>query len=516
MKISNCPCCGAQVEFRSAAAIIAVCSYCRATVLRDGASAANLGKLSEIPSDYSPIQLSTCGTWKGRRFTVIGRLRLKYADGAWNEWSIEFQDGTSGWLSDASLQFVVMQKNAAVKPPADFEQFPPGRTLNVNQQKYTVTDARTCVCVGGEGELPGTAWDAKEFRSVDLRSVVGNGFISFDYSDVPASVYVGAACTRDELGFGNLRCDEEIERATGKLKGAVIGFECPSCGASLEYHAGFGQTVACSFCRAIVGLEGWRRTVLLKQQELDQRVPAIPLGSKAMLNMKHAQRHTHPPPLAGEGEGTGMAGFIIRGGNIAMPVRGDEYEAIGFMAQSDNEGSEWEEYILYSKAGGFLWLTHADGAWYLGEVLNSLPEERGDRVYHAGKLFRKVSLYRACTKFVLGEFNWQVKIGDEAEVTEWVSGNSNLSRETYPNEVTWTYSSKLPAAMLAKAFGLPQLPALPTTVKPGRIPWSWVLYASTGAFLMDVCAHLMGRGSIVALVIAVLALWYPKKYFEDK
>ena len=119
MKTGNCPSCGAQVQFKSAASAMAVCSFCRGTVLRDGASAENMGKLSEILDDYSPIQLGTTGAWKAKQFAVIGRLRLKYGDGAWNEWSIEFQDGTLGWLSDASGQFIVTRDLSGDQRPRD-------------------------------------------------------------------------------------------------------------------------------------------------------------------------------------------------------------------------------------------------------------------------------------------------------------------------------------------------------------------------------------------------------------
>ena len=238
MKTTNCPSCGAEVQFKSAASAVAVCTFCRGTVLRDGASAANMGKLSEILDDYSPIQLGTTGAWKAKQFTVLGRLRLKYADGAWNEWSIEFQDGTPGWLSDASGQYIVTRRAANARPPVAMDQLQVGRSIVVNKQQYAVTDARKCVCIGGEGELPEPARDGKEFLSVDLRVVGGNGFITFDYSDDPASVYAGEASARGDLKFGNLRSDEAIEQATGKLKGAVTGFDCPSCGASLEYHPG--------------------------------------------------------------------------------------------------------------------------------------------------------------------------------------------------------------------------------------------------------------------------------------
>jgi len=480
VKTSNCPSCGAQVQFKSAASAMAVCSFCRGTVLRDGASAENMGKLSEILDDFSPIQLGTAGAWKAKRFAVVGRLRLKYADGAWNEWSVEFQDGTLGWLSDASGQFIVTRRAATTKPPVSMDQLQVGRNINVSGQKYVVTDARKCVCIGGEGELPGAASDGKEFLSVDLRAVGGNGFITFDYSDDPPSVYSGEACSKGDLRLSNLRSDEAIEQATGKLKGGVTGFDCPSCGGSLEYHAGFGETVACPYCRAVVGLEGDRRTVVLKQDELAQRQPFLPLGSKG----------------------------AIRGGN---------YEVIGFMSRSDGEGSEWEEYILFSKSSGFMWLTHSDDDWYLGEVLNGLPDDRGEQVYHAGKLYRQQSEYTARTTFVLGEFNWRVKIGDEVRVTEWAAGGSALTRETYKDEVTWTTSAKIPEAIIAKFFGLSLADKAPKKAETGSgIPWGWIFAAWGVAFLLDVGAHVIGRGSFIALIVAALALWVPKRFIRGE
>ena len=355
-----------------------------------------------------------------------------------------------------------------------------GRKVNVGGKTYVVTDARKCVYVGGEGELPEAARDGKEFTSVDLRAVGGNGFITFDYSDDPPSVYAGEACSRGDLRFSNLRSDEEIERVTGKLKGGVTGFDCPSCGASLEYHAGFGETVACPTCKAIVGLEGDRRTVVLKQDELAQRQPLLPLGSKG----------------------------TIRGGN---------YEVIGFMSRSDGEGSEWEEYILFSKSSGFMWLTHSGDDWYLGEVLNGLPDDRGEQVYHAGKLYRQESEYTAKTTFVLGEFNWRVKIGDEVRVTEWAAGGSALTRESYQDEVTWTTSAKIPEAIIAKFFGLSLAAKALKNAEPGKgIPWRWILAAWGGAFLLDASAHLTGNGSFAAMIVAALALWAPKWFIRDK
>jgi len=71
-----CPGCGAPVEFRSAQSTHAVCSFCRSTVVRDGATLARIGKIAERFEDFSPLQLLARGLWQARPFTLVGRLRL--------------------------------------------------------------------------------------------------------------------------------------------------------------------------------------------------------------------------------------------------------------------------------------------------------------------------------------------------------------------------------------------------------------------------------------------------------
>jgi hypothetical protein len=152
-------------------------------------------------------------------------------------------------------------------------------------------------------------------------------------------------------------------------------------------------------------------------------------------------------------------------------------------------------------------------------VLNTLPDDRGQEVYHAGKLYRRQSEYTAGTTFVLGEFNWRVRIGDDVRVTEWAAGNSSLAREIYENEVTWTFSAKIPQAIIEKFFGLslPEHATLESALGGGSgIPMNWVLAACAIAFVLDAGAHLAGRGSFTALIVAALALWAPQRLFPGE
>ncbi|WP_442975522.1 DUF4178 domain-containing protein, partial [Salmonella enterica] len=93
-------------EFRSAASALAVCSFCRSTLVRDGEALRRIGQSAELFDDHSPLQLGAAGRWRGAAFTLVGRLQVRYAGGSWNEWHALFdaadaaETPRSGWLSE--------------------------------------------------------------------------------------------------------------------------------------------------------------------------------------------------------------------------------------------------------------------------------------------------------------------------------------------------------------------------------------------------------------------------------
>ena len=77
------PDCGAPVEFRSAAAPFAVCSFCRSTVVRAGDQLRKIGESAEVFDDHTPLQLGAAGSmYQGANFTIVGRLQYRYARAA--------------------------------------------------------------------------------------------------------------------------------------------------------------------------------------------------------------------------------------------------------------------------------------------------------------------------------------------------------------------------------------------------------------------------------------------------
>ena len=107
MQTVSCPSCGAEVKFRSHASVMAVCEYCNTRVLKEAGAVRDLGKISSVLEDYSPIQIGTSGVLGGRPFNVVGRIQLRYSAGLWNEWYLLFDDGSSSWLGDSSGMYVV-------------------------------------------------------------------------------------------------------------------------------------------------------------------------------------------------------------------------------------------------------------------------------------------------------------------------------------------------------------------------------------------------------------------------
>src|SRR6185503_6831204 len=113
----------------------------------------NVGKVGDLPPDPSPICLWTEGVYRGRSFQVLGRIIYEWDDGGWNEWHLVFNDGASGWLSDAQLQYAISFRIDGAPLPPRQELFPGKflRLINVDYQVTTITQARY---KGVEGELP--------------------------------------------------------------------------------------------------------------------------------------------------------------------------------------------------------------------------------------------------------------------------------------------------------------------------------------------------------------------------
>ncbi len=205
---ANCPSCGAPVQFRWSSAAQTVCPFCHSILVRTDVALENVGKVADLPPDPSPIQLLTEGTFKGKKFEVIGRIVYEYEQGGWNEWHIVFSDGTSGWLSDAQLQYAISFLTPADRELPSAEKMsnaaPCACTLSLKGVQYSNATMTRASYKGVEGELPFPFYGKSDMLFADLKTT-GRAFGTIDYSENPPLLFLGEWVEFDELQLKNLR-----------------------------------------------------------------------------------------------------------------------------------------------------------------------------------------------------------------------------------------------------------------------------------------------------------------------
>ncbi|MEZ5355779.1 MAG: DUF4178 domain-containing protein [Bryobacteraceae bacterium] len=416
-----CPSCGAPVEFRFAAAIQTVCPFCRSILIRTDVNWEKVGEAAEL-ADHSLIQLGSEGKYDSRAFTVVGRIAYEWEQGGWNEWHIAFGDGRSGWLSDAQAEYAVTFHAAGGPAVPEAKEVYPGKRIAIGTLPLEVATVTRARYAGVEGDLPFEYWDKQEIVFADLRSG-SNHFATIDYSEQPPMLFTGEFVEFASLRMTNLR------EAGSDLKQQPRALNCPNCGSSVELRAqGETLTAVCPQCLSLMDASSPIPKLLQKINTQRRVTPAIPLGSTGALD-------------------------------------GVTYEVIGFQCRHITvEGAkyEWREFLLFNRDQGFRYLTEYDGHWNFCEPLKGIPESgntvgRPSRNWK-GTHFRHFQRAMAETNYVLGEFPWRVKVGERAEVNDFVAPPLSLSAEKSENETTWTLGRYITGAEIWKAFQLKERP----------------------------------------------------------
>jgi uncharacterized protein (DUF983 family) len=418
MQIVSCPSCGAEVKFRSHASVMAVCEYCSTSVLKDADAVKNLGKMSSVLEDYSPIQIGTSGVLGGRAFNVVGRIQLRYSAGMWNEWYLLFDDGKTSWLGDSSGMYTITAEYKGEGELPAFEQLAPGRNYDIFGAPYTAAEIRVADCIGGQGELPFKVGEGYQARVADFRR--GVEFITLDYSDAPRPVvYTGLAVTLQGMQCQLLRDDDAIQRAAGRYRGKLDALDCPSCGSGIKYLPGVTATLVCPACHAQIDAASPKAEVLAAGERVAAVPMTIELGATAKINNQ-------------------------------------DFTIIGMMRRADDEGTQWNEYLMYGTRAGFSWLVETDEGWSGANVMSEWPAwyTPGSPTVTVDKSqFSRLYDYGSVVTFAAGAFNWRVNLGDRTRVEEFAAGHIRLAAETSEQEMTWSRSSPVPADQLRAWFG---------------------------------------------------------------
>ena len=212
------------------------------------------------------------------------------------------------------------------------------------------------------------------------------------------------------------------------------GFNCANCGGAVELRAlTHTRMVTCTTCGAILDPRDPNLVILQRAQHNESITPRIPLASRGTW-------HGHP------------------------------YEVIGFQRRFITvEGVEysWDEYVLFNPYRGFRYLSEYDGHWNDITPIRELPRlESGERpeATYGGRTYKHFQGAIARTSYVLGEFPWRVRFGDDVETDDFIAPPYMLSRETTEGETTWSLGEYTPARRIWQAFGVAGDPPEPVGI----------------------------------------------------
>ncbi|HEY0928835.1 MAG TPA: DUF4178 domain-containing protein [Gemmatimonas sp.] len=204
----------------------------------------------------------------------------------------------------------------------------------------------------------------------------------------------------------------------------AAALNCSSCGAAIELHAmGWAVSVVCAACGATMDATDANLRILQHGDGVRLK-PSIPLGTR--------------------GTWKGTAWEVIGSQQVTITVEEVDYS--------------WVEYVCFNPWRGFLYLSEYQGHWNVIEKLRRAPErERGGvrpTVDLGGVTYMHFQTARARTTAALGEFPWELRVGDEVIARDFVSPPYLLSAEGYEEEVTWSQGTYTPPDVIAKAFNL--------------------------------------------------------------
>jgi len=448
VKTANCTSCGAPVVFRSAASILAVCEFCKSTLIRHDLDLENLGKMAELLDDASPLQLGAEGIYKGSRFALIGRIQLRYAQGLWNEWYLLFDNQKSAWLSEASGNYVLTFLAVVAEPLPAFDAIKIGQPIVLLGESFEVTNLESATCISGEGELPFKVGAGYAAPVVDLANA--KNFASIDYSDTVPMVFIG-----EQVALGDLRMTGLRKREDMAGKAQLKTFNCPSCAAPLTIRAKGTESVACGSCGSVIDVANDNYKILSRYNTQLAHTPLLLLGT-----------HGH--------------------------LHGADYDVVGYLRRQtkvDGVVYPWSEYLLYSEQEGFHWLTEYQGHWNFSKTTNRTPKKRFTgklNVDYLGTTYEHFQTAKASVTYVLGEFYWRIKVGESATVEDYVSPPFILSAEKTANETVWSIGEYVVPDEIEAAFKPPQpLPARVGVAANQPSPWVVSPYwKAFGAFVL--------------------------------
>jgi hypothetical protein len=149
----KCPSCGGPLPIEHRFVRMVACKYCDTVSEITDEGLDPTGKTAKLAPLPTRFRVGQRGAWRGRPFTVLGRVRYGYEEGVWDEWYFAFDDGDAGWLEEEDGEYTLSRSEKLRTPAPAFDQVRVGTSFDVNGYPFFVTERCRASIAGAEGQL---------------------------------------------------------------------------------------------------------------------------------------------------------------------------------------------------------------------------------------------------------------------------------------------------------------------------------------------------------------------------
>ncbi len=193
----NCPSCAAPLHVENRFSKVVICQYCGQTCSVSPEGLDPTGEKAQLADFESILSVGSTGSFRGRDFKVLGRLRYKYDGGFWDEWFLSMSDGKKLWLQEDEGEFTAFEKETLTAPLPPFDEISVGSMLDVNGKQAFVTEKNKALIAGGVGELYFAVTPGMTANCVDGNC--GGQLLSIEFTPDEINLSVGEEVPIDSI-----------------------------------------------------------------------------------------------------------------------------------------------------------------------------------------------------------------------------------------------------------------------------------------------------------------------------
>ncbi len=220
-----CPQCGAPTGTGQPGLPVVTCGHCNALLSKAGNLLTAVGDAGQVPFDVSPIQIGTRLTVNGMRGEIVGRERWAWDRGFWNEWLLQFPNGSINWVAEEAGHFMVMEEMEPTSTNVEqlraidtADRNALGKRIRIGGNSYVVADVKIIRCIAVEGSLPQVISPDFARESIDLRTNDRKA-ITWQSDGHGHSLWRGAYYRLEDLAPSGLRVFEHWSRPAFEAAG---------------------------------------------------------------------------------------------------------------------------------------------------------------------------------------------------------------------------------------------------------------------------------------------------------